>query len=123
MTTLLLAFMMLGAPGDLLERTWRMVNVEGSAPEIRFSSGAEPRVMGTTGCNRFSGTYKLEKGGRLTVGTVAVTRMACAAETMEVERRFLEALGRVNGFRIEDGELLLLEHGWELARFRVPKSR
>lgn len=115
--------MILAAPGGLLDRTWRMVNVEGSAPEIYFSSAESPRVTGTTGCNRFSGTYAIEKGGRLTIGTVAVTRRACAAETMEAERRFLDLLRRVNGYRIEDGELLLLEHGWELARFRIPNSR
>lgn len=96
-----------------------MVDIEGSAPEIRFNSREGERVMGATGCNRFSGTYRLEKGGRLTVGAVAVTRMACAAETMETESRFLDVLRRVNGYRIEDGELLLLEHGWEIARFRV----
>lgn len=115
----LLAVLALAAPGDLLDRTWRMVDAQRGAPEIRFHSGAEARVAGTTGCNRFSGSYQFEKGGRLTVGTVAVTRMACAPEAMEAERRFLDVLRRVNGYRIEDGELLLLEHGWEIARFQV----
>lgn len=115
-----LAFFLLTQPAGLLDRDWRMAAAGGEAPVLRLSSG---RASGTTGCNRFSGSFTLEDGGRLTIGAVAVTRRACDEPSMRREREFLGVLQRVNGYRLEDGELLLLENGWEIARFRIPESR
>jgi len=56
--------------------------------------GSEGRVSGSTGCNRFSGTYN-QDGDALTIGTLATTRKACRPEAMKREQQFLALLGKV----------------------------
>ena len=84
-------------------------------PSATFSDGT---VSGSTGCNRFTATYTLD-GEALEIGTVAATNAACPDDT--TEREFLAALERVEGWRLEDGELALDDDGGdELLRFRAP---
>jgi heat shock protein HslJ len=56
--------------------------------------GSDGRVSGSTGCNRFSGTY-CQDGDALTIGTLATTRRACLPEVMRREQQFLTLLGNV----------------------------
>jgi heat shock protein HslJ len=56
--------------------------------------GSDGRVSGSTGCNRFSGTYS-QDGDALTIGTLATTRRACLPEVMRREQQFLTLLGNV----------------------------
>jgi heat shock protein HslJ len=87
----------------------------GSAPTATFEAG---RVGGTTGCNRYSGTYVLD-GGRLTIEPGATTLKGCPPPADEVERAYLAALGRVSGWRVEGDELVLLAEGAPSLRFRA----
>lgn len=74
--------------------TWRLTDLPGLSPEAlaasqspvtaRFESG---RVTGFSGCNRFTGTYTAQEG-RITIGTLAGTMMACAPEAMAIEKAF-----------------------------------
>ncbi|MBK7772176.1 MAG: META domain-containing protein [bacterium] len=74
------------------------------------------RVSGSGGCNNLNGTYTQE-GAALSFGPMASTKMMCA-EAMEQERRFLETLGNVRGWRIDgDGLELLDAKGTALAGF------
>ena len=76
------------------------------------------RVTGFGGCNRFSATYKLAKGGKLTLGPIASTRMACFAN--DFESPFFQALGAVRAHRIADATLELLDgRGAVVARFEA----
>jgi heat shock protein HslJ len=85
------------------------------APSATFAKGT---VAGSTGCNRFSGSYKLD-GDALTVGEVASTQMACEGPGDAVEKEFLSALAGLAGWRVEDGELVLLDSDdGELLRMR-----
>ncbi len=76
---------------------------------------------GSDGCNRFMSGYTLD-GEKLAIGPLATTRMACrgpegaAAQASEIAA----ALGTVAGYRVEGGELTLLDgKGKPAARFRA----
>jgi heat shock protein HslJ len=76
------------------------------------------RATGSGGCNRMTGSYELS-GDRLSLGQMAGTLMACT-EGMETERAFLDALGRVKGWRIAGQQLELLDAaGNMVARFEA----
>lgn len=51
------------------------------------------RVSGSTGCNRFNGTWREERG-RLILGPLATTKMACMGPGMNTERAVLDLLGQ-----------------------------
>lgn len=76
---------------------------------------------GFDGCNRFMSGFTLEDG-RLTIGPIATTRMACRGPqgAKEQAAAFAAALGTVTGFRIEGDELTLIDgEGTPAARFRA----
>jgi heat shock protein HslJ len=85
------------AGAELEGVTWRVVDLPGfdaaalgaarQELTLRFADG---RVAGFAGCNRFSGSYRLD-GERLSLGSMAVTRMACPEPAMTLERAFLAA--------------------------------
>jgi heat shock protein HslJ len=83
------------------------------APTATFEGG---RVTGTTGCNRYTGTYAID-GGRMTIDPGATTLKACPPPAGEVERAYLAALGRVSGWRAEGDALVLLADGAPTLRF------
>jgi heat shock protein HslJ len=85
-------------------------------PSATFADGT---VSGSTGCNRFTGRYTLE-GEALEIGQIASTRMACPPPADEVERAYLDALGRVAAWRFDGTDLVLVDgDGFELVRFRA----
>ena len=73
-------------------------------PFIRFE--AEGRVAGRAGCNRFFGSYEAD-GGRLKIGPLGTTRMACIPDRMATEKRFLEMLEKTAAFE-RDGTKLII---------------
>jgi putative lipoprotein len=103
---------------------WKLTHL-GESPVPAFEPRREPhlvlaknqqRVSGAGGCNRIMGSYQLE-GDKLSFGKMAATMMACA-DGMDVEQVFLKALGQVAQFRLEGGELVLLDaQGATLAKF------
>lgn len=108
-----------GVPADLLlGAEWRVESIDGQklamqqrGPSLLFTADPEKnngRVAGSSGCNRFTGRYRLT-GESLQLGPLAGTRMAClSAEAAELERRYLAALEKVRGFEIAaDGVLRL----------------
>ena len=88
-------------------------------PMVAFDRTAH-RVSGYSGCNQFSSSYERgpDGSGKLLMGGVAGTRMACAGPDLETP--FLEALGRVQGYRITGPHLELLDAGGAVvARFEA----
>ena len=72
-------------------------------------------MRGWGGCNRLTGGYTLQ-GDRLSFGHIATTLMACP----DMERQFLQALGRVTGWKITGQKLTLLDdQGNTVARFQA----
>lgn len=106
-----------------LNDIWALEEINGAAvsasdfgreiPVLEFHQ-VDGKVMGTTGCNRLSGTYKTE-GSKLTFGPVIGTKMAC---TGNGEQRFLTALNSVNTFKIEGLKLYLLNNDVKTLQFR-----
>jgi heat shock protein HslJ len=110
----------------LLDTDWRLTHLEGKAvtlagkqraPNLLFKSG-DARVTGFTGCNRLSGTYRLNRA-EMTFSSLAVTKMACP-EGMELESRFLKALEQVRTWKIIQTRLELSgAGGGVVAAFRA----
>jgi heat shock protein HslJ len=88
----------------------------GTPPTLRFDA-AGGRLSGSGGCNRITGTYRVD-GDRLTFGPIASTRMACP-EAMDQEQAFLKALAGVTSYRSSGGTLDLLDGSNVLARLRA----
>ena len=72
----------------------------------------EGRIQGFGGCNSFTGAYT-QSGNGLSIGTesgqLATTLKARPPAIMDQESRFMDALGRVGAYRIEQGLLHLLD--------------
>jgi heat shock protein HslJ/uncharacterized membrane protein len=106
-----------GCGGDPLQliagHMWTVVAIEGRAvdgdADASIVFDLDGRIAGSTGCNRFTGSYTLTGEG-LTVGPLAATRMACPPPRMAVESEFLAFMERVQRFDIDEiGELTLLD--------------
>lgn len=85
------------APTSLLEGSWTIQAIggrpplPGSHPSVEFRGD---RISGDSGCNRFSGSYRFERG-RLTTGPLASTRRACVGGGANAqEQRLLRLIGQ-----------------------------
>jgi heat shock protein HslJ len=95
------------------------VDVEGWEDVAPSATFAEGMVSGSTGCNRFRGSYSIA-GDTLELREVAMTAMACPPPADVVEREYGAALESVRAWRVEEDELVLLDgDGAELLRFRA----
>jgi heat shock protein HslJ len=80
---------------------------------------------GFDGCNRLMSGYVM-KEGKLVFGPLATTRMACRGPEGATQQAsaFAAALGTVVGYRVEGGDLTLLDaQGKPAARFRTAKPK
>ena len=108
------------------DRDWEVTMLGGRAAPtgaggrratLRLDS-ANGRVAGFAGCNRYSGTFKLD-GASLTFGPAVSTKMACA-EGMQLEQSFLGVLPSVTRFEAKDGVLTLHGKSGPVAQLRAP---
>jgi heat shock protein HslJ len=81
---------------------WVPIEIEGvPASEVTrafVQFGDDGRLSGNSGCNRFTGSYRID-GETLRIGSrVAMTRMACPQAVMEEEARLVQALEAARGF-------------------------
>ena len=92
--------------------TWRLTGLPGqtlpafqgrNAVTVRFEGG---RLHGFSGCNQFIGSYTRE-GGRLLLGPVGGTMMACPPPAMSLERSFLGAFAGTLNIAVSGNELTL----------------
>lgn len=74
-------------------------------PGLKFID-SNKTVTGFTGCNRLSGTYKVDNS-ELPFSPLITTKMFCEGVR---ENNFLKALDSINGFKIENSKLLLLQN-------------
>jgi putative lipoprotein len=92
----------------------------GKPVDILFSAD-EQRAAGFSGCNRYTGGYTregvAEQGSALKFSPMAGTLMACE-DGGELERNFLQMLGRVTAFRLDGDTLSLLAGPEVLATFK-----
>lgn len=84
------------------------IDVEGwekTPPSVTFGP---TRMGGFTGCNQYGGPYTVD-GETLELGEIAMTLIGCPPPVSDVESAFLAALERVAAWRIDGGELVLLD--------------
>jgi len=79
----------------------------GTTISARFVGGT---VSGHAGINRYRAEYRV-RDGDLELGPAATTLMAGDPEAMRAEHDFLQLLGAIDGYRIEDGALVLTDRG------------
>lgn len=102
---------------NIKDAYWVLLSVEGQDVEVLNDTRTayirleenENDVDGFTGCNKISGSYTLN-GEQLQLAELSTTRMACP--DMEAENRLLNALRRVDNYKIS-GDLLTLFEGDE----------
>ncbi len=99
---------------EFLDVEWVVVELDGvevpadtTRPALTLRLGREEqRASGHGGCNQFGGTWR-GTADSLSLGPLAMTKMFCEGR-MELEARYGQALGQVNGARVVDGMLELL---------------
>ena len=116
------------APPMPLEGTeWRLTDYLGpagalvpvAADVMATATFADGAVAGSTGCNRYHGTYVADRGA-LSVGPLAMTMMACEPERTAVERAFTGGLAAAVTYAIDGGTLELTgTDGRVVLRFRA----
>lgn len=98
----------------LTDRYWRALAIDGKAVSAA-DNHSEPHIVlagsgkthGSDGCNRFNGTYELDRGLRF--GGMASTRMACVPPIDAQARQFSGALEATNAYRIRGRTLELID--------------
>jgi heat shock protein HslJ len=101
-------------PATLEGTEWRLTDHLGAQGELVAVPGdvmatatfADGRVAGSTGCNRYHGTYLADRSA-LSVGSLAMTMMACEPERTAVERAFTAAIGTAATYAVA-GDVLEL---------------
>jgi heat shock protein HslJ len=91
---------------------WRLAYLDWDEPapdSIQVTALFEGgRVAGRGGCNQYTGPFMVEDGSLdVATGPLVSTRMACALPAMEVENRYLAALGGVHRWGWAQGMLAL----------------
>jgi heat shock protein HslJ len=106
---------------------WRLVSVAHTDGQLHavpnsvettatFANGS---VSGSGGCNRYTASYTVGDG-KLTIGKAASTMMACPKPQTAIEQPFMAALAATMAYKIEDGQLSLLDAGGQkIATFKV----
>lgn len=107
----------------ILNDIWALEEIQGAAvtvndfgreiPVLEFHM-ADGKVMGNSGCNQLSGTYRID-GNEIFFGPMISTKMACMGNG---EQRFLEALNKAKMFKIENLKLYLLDGDVETLQFK-----
>lgn len=82
---------------------------------VTFANG---RVSGRSPCNTYFGPYAV-RGGAISVGPLSTTRMLCAPERMQEQRRFLRLLGSARTWRLQNEQLTLRGADGELVLNRT----
>jgi heat shock protein HslJ len=93
---------------------WRAVAIDGKPAvplpkkrEAHMMFSAEGnRVSGSTGCNRFTGTFT-RTGDSLSFAPLAITKMACPPPLDAQERAFLAALQAITAMHLASNTLEL----------------
>lgn len=103
------------APRSLTKGSWmvtKVMNVDTFDRNPFFSvTTSDNSIKGSTGCNRFFGTIKME-GETIQITNVGSTKMMCA--NMDAENAFMEAINSTNSYKIENDVLKFLSESKEV---------
>jgi len=114
---------------DAVGREWVLTKLHGKAtlknnrPTLTLADDA--RVVGHGGANRFFGTYHATPEGSLRFAALGSTQMfrPDPPQTMQQERRYLEALGQVESYRVTPRRLVMLAGKTKLLVFAHPPQQ
>jgi heat shock protein HslJ len=110
----------------LRDTRWALETLDGApVSEARVQlvlASSSQQLSGHAGCNRLRGRYT-QRGTQLALKPMATTRKACPAAQMALEERFLQTLGRIDGYRVEGTGLSLLQGDTVQATFRALDKR
>lgn len=91
--------------------------VGGRTLTLRLGAGGE--ASGNSGCNSFTTRYTVDSRQRIDFGPIASTRMACAAEIMEQEARFLAIVDAAASYSVYgSGAVSIIAPDGRAIRFR-----
>ena len=77
------------------------------ASDITLEFADDGTVSGNAGCNTYSGSYEADDQGSMSFGQAAMTQMACGEAVMALESNYLQTLGQVTAFAIDEGNLIM----------------
>ena len=108
----------------LFDKKWKLTEINGVAlstlnhqPTVEvfiiFQTGE--KVHGNSGCNNFTGTYKIGQGNSLNFSGVASTRKMCI--DMIIENQMNKIFQEVDKYAIAGNSLSLNQTGKTLAKF------
>lgn len=87
---------------------------EGVAVTLEFPEPGQ--IAGRSGCNRYSGPIGVADG-RLVIGPLAMTRMACPPPQSEFERLFIATAAKARRLERDNSALVLVAEDEEPSRF------
>ena len=118
----------LGSIMNMLNAKWALQSLAGQSglgylfgsklPFLKFDTKGK-KVSGNNGCNNISGPLNIEGGNKISFGQLAGTKMACPGNG---ESMFMDALGKVTNFKVDNGILTLLNGGQELMKLAKDNS-
>jgi heat shock protein HslJ len=82
--------------------------VAGGTPVQLKLDAASQHLSGHTGCNRLMGRF-VQRGTLLTLSPLGTTRAGCAEPAMKQEQAVLKMLREIDGYRVENRTLSLLQ--------------
>jgi heat shock protein HslJ len=84
---------------------WNQITPSTIKPTLAFTDSS---MSAFAGCNRIFGSYKLT-GSKLSFSNLGSTKMACEASKMKLEQTFVDALAKIQSFKLsKDGKTLNL---------------
>jgi heat shock protein HslJ len=86
----------------LSEMDGQPVDASGKPPTLLVQYG---KVVGFAGCNRYTGALKETAPGVISIGPLAMTKMACPPPASELEDKFVTRMNKVTGYTFVAGQL------------------
>lgn len=104
-----------GLPAEALDREWTLASLQRAPGDVTDTTdagitlqfGADGRVSGSDGCNRFGGTYTAGAGGQLEITLGPSTLIACEQAVMDLAFAYTGALDEVSTYSLDGGRLEL----------------
>jgi heat shock protein HslJ len=98
---------------NLTGKRWKLTEImgnpvtetEGTKPAYITFNIEDDKVYGNSGCNSFSGTYRLKPENKLTFSTMISTRMMCI--DMEIENKMNKIFPAIDNYVINGNKLSL----------------
>lgn len=89
--------------------TLMQINGQGLLPETTITANFDggSQINGNSGCNTYRGTYAATPDGRLSIGGLTTTNMACPPEVQQQEQRYLDLLGGATRYQLSGPTLTI----------------